>query len=116
MYALCMVIKFILYLQIVLRSPSGTNSTLLKQRSGDYSSAGFADWAFTSVHYWGENPSGNWTFFITTNGRSGTAVALLITPDCTKVMCLTFNNTCSLVCYTLQEWAHKLVTHELHFI
>lgn len=84
MYALGMVIKLILYLQIVLRSPSGTNSTLLKQRSGDYSSAGFADWAFTSVHYWGENPSGNWTFFITTNGRSGTAVALLITPDCTK--------------------------------
>ena len=107
MYALGMVIKLILYLQIVLRSPSGTNSTLLKQRSGDYSSAGFADWAFTSVHYWGENPSGNWTFFITTNGRSGTAVALIITPDCTKVMCLTFNSTGSGVCYTFEKWAQK---------
>ena len=42
----------------------GTRSTLLDVRPQDYSSAGFMDWPFMSVHSWGENPSGTWTLEI----------------------------------------------------
>ena len=48
-------------LRIYLQSPSGTRSTLLDARPHDYSSSGFVDWPFMSVHHWGENPSGTWT-------------------------------------------------------
>jgi subtilisin-like proprotein convertase family protein len=47
-------------LRIYLQSPSGTRSTLLDARPQDYSSAGFVDWPFMSVHHWGENPTGTW--------------------------------------------------------
>ncbi|XP_052282248.1 furin-like protease kpc-1 isoform X1 [Dreissena polymorpha] len=46
---------------IHLTSPSGTKSTILPQRPNDSDrSKGFSDWAFLSVHFWGENPSGQW--------------------------------------------------------
>ena len=57
--------------QIVLTSPSGTTSNLLTRRYRDITSSGFEDWEFTSVHFWGENPSGNWTFSIYTSEHSG---------------------------------------------
>lgn len=47
-------------LRIYLQSPSGTRSTLLDVRPQDFSSSGFIDWPFMSVHFWGENPSGTW--------------------------------------------------------
>ena len=47
-------------LRIYLQSPSGTRSTLLDARPQDYSSSGFIDWPFMSVHHWGENPTGTW--------------------------------------------------------
>ncbi len=47
-------------LRIYLQSPSGTRSTLLDARPQDYSSSGFVDWPFMSVHHWGENPTGTW--------------------------------------------------------
>ena len=51
-------------LRIYLQSPSGTRSTLLDARPQDYSTNGFMDWPFMSVHFWGENPTGTWTLEI----------------------------------------------------
>ena len=51
-------------LRIYLSSPSGTRSTLLEARPQDYSSRGFRDWPFMTVHTWGENPNGKWTIEI----------------------------------------------------
>lgn len=47
-------------LVIHLTSPSGTRSTLLPKRPSDMNKGGFNQWAFLSVHFWEENPSGNW--------------------------------------------------------
>jgi subtilisin-like proprotein convertase family protein len=33
---------------------------LLSERTGDHSKDGFKNWAFMSVHQWGENPVGTW--------------------------------------------------------
>ncbi|XP_043934615.1 proprotein convertase subtilisin/kexin type 6 [Protopterus annectens] len=51
-------------LQINLISPSGTKSHLLARRAYDYSGEGFKHWEFMSVHYWGEQPAGEWTLEI----------------------------------------------------
>ena len=47
--------------RIYLQSPMGTRTTLLDARPQDYSSSGFMDWPFMSVHSWGEDPRGTWT-------------------------------------------------------
>ncbi|KAG1652008.1 PC3-like endoprotease variant B [Nymphon striatum] len=47
-------------LELFLVSPAGTVSTLLTRRSQDKSPNGFNNWTFTSVHFWGETPSGVW--------------------------------------------------------
>uniref|UniRef100_A0A8C2BM26 Neuroendocrine convertase 1 n=1 Tax=Cyprinus carpio TaxID=7962 RepID=A0A8C2BM26_CYPCA len=57
-------------LHITLTSPSGTTTVLLAERERDTSANGFRNWAFMSVHTWGENPTGTWTLKITdTSGR-----------------------------------------------
>ncbi|XP_062867720.1 neuroendocrine convertase 1 [Trichomycterus rosablanca] len=57
-------------LHITLTSPSGTTTVLLAERERDTSSNGFRNWAFMSVHTWGENPTGTWILKITdTSGR-----------------------------------------------
>lgn len=33
---------------------------ILSERANDWSNEGFNNWAFMSVHNWGENPSGVW--------------------------------------------------------
>ena len=76
--------------QITLRSPSGTNSTLIGTRPYDITSTGFSDWPFMSVHFWGENPAGNWTFFIKNANYyslSGTVYKhlLKLTTSCTEM-------------------------------
>ncbi len=45
--------------------PLGTTTVLLAERERDTSSNGFRNWAFMSVHTWGENPTGTWTLKIT---------------------------------------------------
>ncbi|KAK0424619.1 hypothetical protein QR680_008753 [Steinernema hermaphroditum] len=55
-------------IQIHLFSPSGTKSTLLAKRARDTSRTGFRDWAFTSVHYWGEEVRGLWYLVIENGG------------------------------------------------
>ena len=51
-------------LRILLESPSGTRSVLLDTRPHDYTSLGFVDWPFMTVHNWGENPVGTWKLTI----------------------------------------------------
>ncbi len=45
---------------IRLTSPAGTSSVLLFPRPKDSFSNSFEDWPFLSVHFWGENPAGQW--------------------------------------------------------
>ncbi|KAG9487990.1 hypothetical protein GDO78_007669 [Eleutherodactylus coqui] len=52
-------------LHITLTSPSGTKTVLLTERERDLSTNGFKNWAFMSVHTWGEDPAGTWTVKIT---------------------------------------------------
>ncbi|XP_077988811.1 neuroendocrine convertase 1-like isoform X2 [Glandiceps talaboti] len=51
-------------IQMYMESPSGTKTMLLSQRSEDKSGEGFKNWAFMSVHTWGENPEGDWTLTV----------------------------------------------------
>lgn len=37
---------------------------LLSRRRNDKSKNGFSNWFFTSLHFWGETPSGKWTLMI----------------------------------------------------
>ncbi|XP_043920059.1 neuroendocrine convertase 1 [Protopterus annectens] len=52
-------------LHITLTSPSGTSTVLLAERERDSSPNGFKNWAFMSVHTWGEEPVGTWLLRIT---------------------------------------------------
>ncbi|XP_072272237.1 neuroendocrine convertase 1 [Pyxicephalus adspersus] len=56
-------------LHITLTSPSGTRTVLLTERERDTSTNGFKNWAFMSVHTWGEEPAGTWTVKITDVSR-----------------------------------------------
>jgi subtilisin-like proprotein convertase family protein len=47
-------------LKINITSPHGIETTLLTEREQDKSIDGFRNWAFMSVHNWGENPKGLW--------------------------------------------------------
>ena len=51
-------------IQIVLTSPSGTESTLLGYRSLDAEDSGYYSWPFMSVMFWGEDPAGEWTLSV----------------------------------------------------
>ena len=52
-------------IQIELRSPRGTTSILLPYRTRDSWPGKYNNWPFMSVHFWGEDPSGEWTLTIT---------------------------------------------------
>lgn len=43
---------------------TGTISQLLTARPLDTSDAGFSNWKFMSVHFWGENPVGTWKMHV----------------------------------------------------
>ncbi|XP_035211477.1 neuroendocrine convertase 1-like isoform X2 [Stegodyphus dumicola] len=51
-------------LDIYLFSPSGTVSMILSRRERDSSAIGFKNWTFLSVHFWGENPAGQWKVLV----------------------------------------------------
>ena len=55
-------------MKLELLSPSGTSSTLLPFRAGDTPPGQYPNWSFMSVHYWGENPSGQWELTFTYQG------------------------------------------------
>ncbi|KAI9520822.1 hypothetical protein NQZ68_013227 [Dissostichus eleginoides] len=52
-------------LSISLVSPAGTVSLLLDRRPNDASTAGMKNWTLMTVHCWGEQPQGLWTFQVT---------------------------------------------------
>ncbi|KAL9963178.1 hypothetical protein ACROYT_G032353 [Oculina patagonica] len=54
------------YLEMSSVSPSGTRSKLLYPRVIDSITGfkNFTNWTVTSLHYWGENPVGNWRIII----------------------------------------------------
>ena len=59
-------------IKIELTSPQGTKSILLPYRNYDFvNEQGYDYWPFMSVHFWGENPIGNWTLKITYKSGSG---------------------------------------------
>ena len=64
-------------LQIELLSPSGTRSILLPYRKHDFIPGMYSNWPFMSVHFWGENPAGQWTLTVKHRGTNGT-VSLVI--------------------------------------
>jgi hypothetical protein len=43
---------------------SGMRSQLLHPRIKDNSTDGFRQWPFTSVQFWGENPTGMWKLHV----------------------------------------------------
>jgi hypothetical protein len=58
-------------IQIELKSPQGTTSILLPYRIRDSWPGEYRQWPFMSIHFWGENPSGDWTLVIRNSGASG---------------------------------------------
>ena len=61
--------------QITVCSPSGTCSILLPKRPKDFINCeGYSKWDFMSVHFWAENPIGNWSFSFTFDSQDGYAV------------------------------------------
>ena len=50
------------YLEMFSTSPEGTSSKLLYSRWMDSLTGfkNFTNWPVTSLHYWGENPAGDW--------------------------------------------------------
>lgn len=55
-------------LEIDVISPQGTETSLLRGRPKDKSKDGISNWAFMSVHTWGEDPAGTWTIIIRDKG------------------------------------------------
>lgn len=66
-------------IQVELTSPQGTTSTLLPYRSNDRSSGSFTNWPFMSVHYWGEDPRGQWMLTVRFRGSTSSAVVSNLT-------------------------------------
>ena len=58
-------------IQIELTSPQGTTSILLPYRTLDSWPGEYNLWPFMSVHFWGEDPTGNWTLTVRNRGLSG---------------------------------------------
>ena len=62
------------HLEMISKSPSGTKSQLLYPRFLDSFSSrkNLTNWNVTSLHYWGENPAGDWNITIRSTKKSGT--------------------------------------------
>ena len=56
---------------IELTSPQGTTSILLPYRILDSWPGEYYQWPFMSVHFWGEDPTGDWTLTVRNRGLSG---------------------------------------------
>ena len=62
------------HLEMNSKSPSGTKSQLLYPRFFDSFSSrkNLTNWNVTSLHYWGENPTGDWNITIRSTQRRWT--------------------------------------------
>ena len=72
-------------LNIVIKSPQGTESTLLTNRR-DQSTKGLKDWAFMTLHFWGENPTGKWQVVINDKPHSVISRGFVRKSDIPEVM------------------------------
>ncbi|XP_029851416.3 neuroendocrine convertase 1 [Ixodes scapularis] len=63
-------------LDAYLRSPAGSESVLLYRRAKDSTAQGFRGWTFLTVHFWGEDPRGVWTFVVRDKQAQGHSGAL----------------------------------------
>ena len=61
-------------IQVELTSPQGTTSILLPYRTPDSWPGEYNNWPFMSVHFWGEDPSGDWTLVVRNRGINGTVI------------------------------------------
>lgn len=52
-------------IELYLTSPMGTRHQILKKRRRDHSRIGFKNWAFNTLHLWGESPRGTWLLEVT---------------------------------------------------
>ena len=59
-------------IQLELSSPQGTTSILLPYRPRDSWPGDYTEWPFMSVHFWGEDPTGDWTLTVRNSGSNGT--------------------------------------------
>ena len=66
-------------IQLNLTSPKGTVSNILPRRSKDDSNDIYIYWPFLSVHFWGENPEGDWTLIVLYGGDMGTVIVSNLT-------------------------------------
>ncbi|KAM7448772.1 hypothetical protein ABFA07_003268 [Porites harrisoni] len=48
------------YLEGFLTSPNGTTSQILPYRANDVIASDFNEWPILSMHFWGEDPQGDW--------------------------------------------------------
>ena len=64
--------------QIVLMSPSGTYSVLLGYRINDDVPGNYSNWPFMSVHFWGEDPTGEWSLTVRYRAPSGVSQDSLV--------------------------------------
>ena len=65
-------------IRVELTSPQGTVSVLLPNRDYDFiNDEGYTQWPFMSVHYWGEDPAGQWTLTVYFDTSSPTASVLV---------------------------------------
>ena len=55
--------------EILVVSPMGTESWILKERPKDSEPNQFQDWLFLSTHFWGEDPNGVWTVTFMSKGE-----------------------------------------------
>ena len=66
-------------IKLELTSPRGTTSTILPYRKYDFVNSddrnvndyAYYIWPFMSVHFWGEDPNGEWTLTVTYKSSSG---------------------------------------------
>lgn len=56
-------------LNLILVSPHGTSSALLRPRAADTQS-GTLKWTFLTLNHWGESPVGKWTLFVMDEAKS----------------------------------------------
>ena len=66
-------------IQLSLKSPSGTVSTFLPFRNRDSWPGDYEEWPFMSVHFWGEDPSGDWALYIDYRGSTGVVLVTNVT-------------------------------------
>ena len=54
--------------EILIKSPMGTSSWVLRERVYDRDGGQFQKWVFLSTHFWGENPAGKWKIIFYSTG------------------------------------------------